>query len=226
MPRLHGPGHFTEDPYSQVVSPHGIPVDDLVSVLQKEIRRSRIDNAVLAAYEMFTTSADVAQHLWRRLRVIAVEDVGRGMPLGPVLIDVLHRNFDAIPGGDWMMACHAVRLLASAPKDRTSSEHADWVAAKVAAGEALVEVPDYAHCVHTRAGQELGRGLIQWWDNGAQVRDELPSTDHQYREELIEIHRRDEAENGTAPRPSRWASTTRLPWSGRWESNPHDQFAG
>ena len=48
------------------------------------------------------------------------------------------------------MACHAVRLLASAPKDRTSSEHADWVAAKVALGEALVEVPDYAHCV-TRA---------------------------------------------------------------------------
>jgi hypothetical protein len=98
MPRLYGPGHFTEDPYSQVVSPHGIPVDDLVAVLQKEIRRSRIDNAVLAAYEMFTTSADVAQHLWRRLRLIAVEDVGMGLPLGPVLIDVLHRNFNATPG--------------------------------------------------------------------------------------------------------------------------------
>ena len=52
MPRLYGPGHFTEDPYSQVVSLHGIAVDDLVAVLQKEIRRSRIDNAVLAAYEM------------------------------------------------------------------------------------------------------------------------------------------------------------------------------
>ena len=211
MPRLYGPGHFTEDPYSQVVSPHGIPVDDLVAVLQKEIRRSRIDNAVLAAYEMFTTSADVAQHLWRRLRLIAVEDVGMGLPLGPVLIDVLHRNFNATPGGDWMMACHAVRLLASAPKDRTSSEHADWVAAKVALGEALVEVPDYAHCMHTRAGQELGRGLMQWWDNGAQVRDELPSADHRYREELIEIHRHDEAENGTAPHPSRWASATAAP---------------
>jgi len=122
MPRLYGPGNFTEDPYSQVVSPHGIPVDDLVAVLQKEIRRSHIGNAVLAAYEMFTTSADVAEHLWRRLRLIAVEDVGMGLPLGPVLIDVLHRNFNATPGGDWMMACHAVRLLASAPKDRTSSD--------------------------------------------------------------------------------------------------------
>src|ERR1700691_1658066 len=127
MPRLYGPGHFTEDPYTQVVSPHGIPVDDLVAVLQKEIRRSRIDNAALAAYEMFTTSADVAQHL----RLIAVEDVGMGLTLGPVLIDVLHSNSDSTPGGEWMMACHAVRLLASAPKDRTSSEHADWVATKV-----------------------------------------------------------------------------------------------
>src|SRR5450830_999785 len=50
MPRLYGPGHFTEDPYSHLVSPHGIPVDELVSVLQKEIRRSHVDNAVLAAY--------------------------------------------------------------------------------------------------------------------------------------------------------------------------------
>jgi len=149
VPRRYGPGHFTADPYSQIVSPHGIPVDDLVSVLQKEIRRSRIDNAVLAAYEMFITSPDVAQHLWRRLRLIAVEDVGMGLPIGPVLIDVLHRNFNATPGGDWMMACHAVRLLASASKDRTSSEHADWLATKVALGEALVEVPDsLAACTH------------------------------------------------------------------------------
>jgi hypothetical protein len=99
MPRLYGPRHFTEDPYSQLVCPYGIAADDLVSVLQKEIRRGRIDNAVLAAYEMVTTSADVAEHLWRRLRLIAVEDVGMGLPLGPVLIDVLHRNFNATPVG-------------------------------------------------------------------------------------------------------------------------------
>jgi hypothetical protein len=60
---------------------------------------------------------------------------------------------------------------------------------------------------------QLGRGLMQWWDNGAQVRDELPSADHRYRAELSEIHRRDEAENGTAPRPSRWASPTAAPGS-------------
>ena len=121
-----------------------------------------------------------------------------------------------------MMACHAVRLLASAPKDRTSSEHADWVAAKVALGEALVEVPDYAHCVHTRAGQELGRGLMQWWDDGAQVRDELPSADHRYRAELIEIHRRDEAESGTAPRPSRLSADVAAAQRGQADGGERD----
>ncbi|WP_170185393.1 hypothetical protein [Saccharothrix texasensis] len=47
---------------------------------------------MLAAHEMFTTSADVAQHLWRRLTITAVEDVGTGLPLGPVWVDVLHRT--------------------------------------------------------------------------------------------------------------------------------------
>ncbi|GAA3870205.1 AAA family ATPase [Streptomyces sedi] len=207
MSRRHGPGHFTEDPYAQIVSPHGIPVDDLVSVLQKAIRRSEVDNAVLAAYEMCTTSPDVAEHLWRRLRLIAVEDVGTGLPLAPVLIETLHRNFEARPGGDWMMACHAVRLLATAPKDRTASEHADWVATMVERGDALVEVPDHAHCVHTKAGQELGRGLTQWWENGARVHDELPGAEHRFRDELIRLHREDETENGTEPPPSRWTRT-------------------
>ena len=208
MTRTYGPGHFAHDPYAHLVSPHGIPVDELVSVLQKGIRRGEVENAVLAAYEMVTTSPEVAQHLWRRLRLIAVEGVGTGLPMAPVLLDVLHRQFDAAPGGDWMMACHAVRLLATAPKNRTSSEHADWVVTQVALGAALVEVPDHARCVHTRAGQELGRGLVQWWAEGARVADEVPDADHRYRDELVAIHRRDEAEHGTAPATPHW-------WHGR-----------
>lgn len=76
-----------------------------------------------------------------------------------------------------MMACHADCLLATAPKDRTSSEHADWTATMVDLGQALVEVPDYAHCVHTKSGQQQGRGLMQWWHHGAQVDNEHPDAD-------------------------------------------------
>lgn len=90
-----GPPPFAQDPWPRVLSPRGIPVDQLVSVLQKAIRRSHVDDAVLAASDMHATSAAAAEHLWRRLRL--------------------------------MQVVHAVRYLALAPKDRTSSEHADYV---------------------------------------------------------------------------------------------------
>jgi replication-associated recombination protein RarA len=127
--------------------------------------------------------------MWHRLKLIAVEDVGTGQPMAPVLLNNLHENYRNGQGAEQiMMAVHAVRLLATSKKDRTSAEHTDFVVHKVAAGE-RVAVPDYALCVHTRAGQEMGRGLVHWWDNGAQVSDELDSADHSYRAELIELAR-------------------------------------
>jgi hypothetical protein len=62
--RLFGPPPHSEHPYAKLTSPRGIPLDQLVSVLQKEIRRGNVGNAVLAAYEMLSISADVAEHLW------------------------------------------------------------------------------------------------------------------------------------------------------------------
>jgi replication-associated recombination protein RarA len=189
-----GPAPHMQDPYMHMLSPRGIPVDQLVSVLQKEIRRGHVDNAVLAAYEMHSTSEEVAEHLWRRLKLIAVEDVGMGAPMAPLLLRVLLEDYHA-GGGDFMQAVHAVRYLATAPKDRTSSEHADFVRTMVDGGELLVTVPDYALCVHTRAGQEMGRGLLHWWEVGAHVENELPTADHRYREALIEqCHQAEQAQ--------------------------------
>jgi hypothetical protein len=197
--RRLGPPPHEEDPWTKLTSPRGIPVDQLVSVVQKEIRRGNVDNAVLAAYEMLSTSDEVAEHLWLRLKIIAVEDIGMGEPLSPLLINCLHDNYHATSGGErTMMAVHAVRLLAFAKKDRTSSEQSDLVATLVERGEAVATVPDYALCVHTRAGQEMGRGLIQWWENGARVSNELETADHRYRDELIDLTRRLENEGAGA----------------------------
>ncbi len=195
--RRMGPPPHEEDPWTRMTSPRGIPVDQLVSVLQKEIRRGNVDNAVLAAYEMLSTSEAVGEHMWYRLKVISVEDVGMGDPLSPLLINALHDNYRTATGGErTMMAIHAVRFLANSKKDRTSSEHSELVADLVERGKSVVTVPDYALCVHTRAGQEMGRGLLQWWENGAHVDNESETADHRYRDELIEITRRYEAEQG------------------------------
>ena len=191
MSKRHmGPPPHTEDPYTRLTSPRGIPVDQLVSVLQKDIRRGHVDNAVLAAYEMLTTSSEAAEHMWHRLKVIAVEDIGMGEPMAPVLLNSLHEDFRAATGGEQtMMAVHAVRFLATAKKDRTSSEHTDLVVHQVESGETVVSIPDYALCVHTEAGQEMGRGLLQWWEDGATVSNELGTADHSYRDQLLDICR-------------------------------------
>jgi replication-associated recombination protein RarA len=195
--RRMGPPPHEEDPWTKTTSPRGVPVDQLVSVVQKEIRRNNVDNAVVAAYEMLSTSEEAGEHLWLRLKIIAVEDIGMGEPLAPLLINCLHDNYHATAGGERvMMAVHAVRFLARAKKDRTSSEHADLVASLVESGDLAVSVPDYALCVHTRAGQEMGRGLMQWWKNGARVENESETADHRYRDELIELTARLERERG------------------------------
>lgn len=113
-----------------------------------------------------------------------------GEPLAPVLVNSLYENFHAATGGEQtMMAVHAVRFLATAKKDRTSAEHTDLVIHKVESGQMVVSVPDYALCVHTKAGQEMGRDLLQWWANGAVVKNELEFADHTYRDQLIDVCR-------------------------------------
>ena len=114
--------------------------------------------------------------------------------MAPVLLNSLHENFRAATSGEQvMMAVHAVRFLATAKKDRTSSEHTDLVVHQVESGETVVSIPDYALCVHTKAGQEMGRGLLHWWENGATVSNELETADHSYRDQLLDICRASEA---------------------------------
>jgi MgsA AAA+ ATPase C terminal len=91
------------------------------SLLQKAMRRGNIDLAERAA---FTLSRYRGQGIWRRLIVIAFEDVGVGS------VDTLLQITRACMSAEWRLAAGGdelslrilVRLLAAAPKDR-SSDH-------------------------------------------------------------------------------------------------------
>ena len=67
------------DPWQNVLSLHDLRADELISGLQKCLRRGLTERALLIAYEMCVTSAEFEEHLWTRLSVISVEDVGRPM---------------------------------------------------------------------------------------------------------------------------------------------------
>jgi replication-associated recombination protein RarA len=181
---------LSDGPWSGVESVHGLAVDELVSALHKSIRLGNTENAALVATEMFLTSSELEDHLWRRLEIISVEDVGLGDPISPAHIAVLEslRRRAAPRGPDRLIfAVHAVRILAESQKDRTSAELAAWATEVLDRGTRLPEIPESAIDFHTRRGRELGRGYREWFTTGAVVENEIPNRDLKYRERLFEL---------------------------------------
>jgi replication-associated recombination protein RarA len=165
----------SEDAWSRTTTVNGYAADEVRSALQKSIRRGWIEEAALAAYELFLSGRDAEDMLWRRLEIIAAEDVGFGLVNAPALIEALHaqriRMADA--GDRWIYAAHAVRLLCTAKKDRTSMELAVWTQEVVARGERKLEIQDFMRDMHTRAGAEMERGHGHWWSEGAQLMNQI-----------------------------------------------------
>lgn len=183
---------MTSDPWVNVRTRHDFPADEVISALQKEIRRGNVENAVLLAYEMFTTSAELEAKLWTRLVVISVEDVGLGDRNLPILIKTLYdmaQFFDraAFPPDRGLFAIHAVRLLATSPKDRSSDEMYNWVRMSVEEQGLRPVIPDYAIDMHTARGQALGRDVNHFLEIGSQVVPELEGRERTYRERVLAL---------------------------------------
>jgi replication-associated recombination protein RarA len=178
------------DPWTQVKTRHGLAADEVISALQKEIRRGRAENAALLAHEMIATSPELERTLWDRLSVISVEDVGFGESQAPVLIHALERlaqRFDAGTGDRALFAIHAVRYLAARPKDRSTDEMYNWLTLAVEREGLRPEIPDYALDMHTARGAAAGRGLRHFLEEGARTDPELPDRDVRYRARLLKI---------------------------------------
>jgi replication-associated recombination protein RarA len=179
-----------QDPWYGRTTVHGFAADELISVLQKSIRRGMTENAALVAYEMYATGEEFEEVVWRRLEIIAVEDVGFGRVEAPLIVRALEEFRRARPRESpdrLIFLIHAVRLLAASQKDRTSDELTNWVRAAVDAGEARPEVFDDAIDMHTGCGQDLGRDFLHWFTKGARVENEIPNRDTTYRERVMAI---------------------------------------
>lgn len=190
--KIDSKAETTFDPWTRTRTLHDLAADEVISALQKEIRRGNVENAALLAYEMVATSPELENKLWDRLAVISVEDIGFGALDAPVLIHALgelsHR-FDYGAGDRALFAIHAVRYLASRTKDRSSDEMLNWIKQGVAERGVRPVIPDYALDMHTARGSALGRGLRHFMEQGAQVEPELVGRETTYREQLMQILR-------------------------------------
>jgi replication-associated recombination protein RarA len=163
------PVHFSEDPWTRVSSKRGYAADELISTLQKSIRRGELQLALLVAREMYESSADLEEMMWMRLNVISCEDCGDGSYQEPVIVDTLyrmHQRLDRSFGDRWLFATHAIRFLAERTKDRTTDELANLTMHLINEGEQPFEIPEYALDVHTRRGQLAGSSVDDFWSDG------------------------------------------------------------
>jgi replication-associated recombination protein RarA len=176
------------DPWQRTTTEHGFPADEVISALQKSIRRALVDNALLLAWEMYTTSPELEEKLWSRLCVIAVEDIGMGNVQAPVLVETLyqqHSRYDRPTGDRFLFAAHAVRVLASSGKDRTSDDMVNWAIRGTQLGDLRPEIIDVARDMHTLSGQKLGRDYRFFMEEASRVVPEIKDKDQRYRDWII-----------------------------------------
>ena len=179
--------NFKDDPWTQVRTAHDFPADEIISALQKEVRRGNTENAALIAYEMLSTSEALEEYLWGRLQVISVEDVGYGNLNAPILIETLYQMHLRIPrprGDRYLFAIHAVRVLCQSQKERGSDDLNNWIAQAIEKNGVRPVIPDYAIDMHTRRGQEMGRDYTHFLNEASKVQPELADRDMTYLDRL------------------------------------------
>ena len=99
-------------------TPKGYDMHEVLSALQKEIRRCNEYEAVYWATELESFNPEI---LWKRLRVIASEDIGLADPHASLIVDVLEKQYYGVAGkndSSRLFLVHAVLYLARSSKSR------------------------------------------------------------------------------------------------------------
>ena len=79
------------DPWQNCKTKNNYNADEVISALQKSIRRGNEIDASKFAYELFITSPELEEKMWKRLLVISVEDIGLGNPNASVFVNNLYQ---------------------------------------------------------------------------------------------------------------------------------------
>ncbi len=157
--------------FAEMHTPNGHTCGEATSAMQKSIRRGLEEDALYWATELDLSG--YGNYVWKRLRIIASEDVGLADSTAAGTVRALYENWleqrknkDDRSGADRLFLVHAVILLARAPKSRLV-DHALMVMYE--GDRDALEVPDYAHDKHTRQGAQMGRGHDHFFEEGAQL---------------------------------------------------------
>ena len=184
------------DPWSKITTRNGYAGDEVISALQKSIRRGLEEQACMFAYELYISSPQLEEKLWRRLLTISVEDIGMGNPMAAVVVNNLYqmsREFDYADGDRPIYFIHAIRYMCQSEKDRSSDLLKNICIKSFAMGK-LPEIPDYALDKHTQLGQAMGRDSFHFLNEASRVYPQK-EIDNDYKERYAKILEEYDPEN-------------------------------
>ncbi len=179
---------------------NGYPFDEVTSAFQKSVRRGLMDEAIFWGVELYLSGK--AEYAWKRMKIMASEDVGLADRHLPATMHALHEQFaeqarkkDERHAPERLYYIHAILLLVTAPKSRLV-DHA-LLHHFATHEDAKREIPAFAVDKHTRRGRDLGRGLKEFFESGAELANPA-SIDDPYRDLA-----RQALERGPSVRPHR-----------------------
>jgi len=162
----------------------GYDLHELLSALQKDIRRNKEYEAVFWAAELESFNPEA---LWNRLEVIASEDIGPACPIMPVIIETLRKQYDKFYEKDErrLFLTNAVAILARSKKSRVTDDLLNIVYGLIQHEDLRLPIPDYAFDKHTSKGKRIGRGFEHFYTVATKLVDE--AFENPYSEKAKEI---------------------------------------
>jgi replication-associated recombination protein RarA len=168
---------------------------EVASALQKCIRRGLEDDALFWATEL--DRSNFGEYVWKRLRIIASEDIGYEAPSIAIEIRVLFDNWkdqrkkeDVRHAPERLFLIDAVMRLCRAKKSR-AVDHALIVFYE--GPRAKRPIPDFALDRHTGRGRAMRRRWRHFWEEGARLEGcEAPPDPYAAQARLIRHDAQDE----------------------------------
>jgi replication-associated recombination protein RarA len=165
--------------FADLITEGGYRCGEVTSAMQKCIRRGLEDDALFWATEL--DRSNYGEYVWKRLKIIASEDIGLADPKAAILIGALYTSWreqkkkdDNRHAPERLFLVHAVIALSRCKKSRMV-DHA--LIAMYEARREHREIPDFALDKHTARGKQKKRAWAHFWEEGAKLENQAPLND-------------------------------------------------
>ena len=171
----------------KVLTMNGYDMFEVVSALQKCIRRGDEKGAMHWGVEMFVSG--FAPYAWKRLIIISMEDIGLANPWAPVVVKTYKDIYDDMTQDDKknqfrLPYVQAILYLVHSPKSR----HTDWAQGywfdEVMWCGGKMPIPDCALDIHTRRGKMLGKTIEDFFTDGSVVANHKVQENEEFYKEM------------------------------------------